>query len=163
MSAKPYIRQTLDMGNLVMTRYLNDLSDSDFFTRPIPGMNTIAWQVGHLISVEHKIVEGIKPGASPALPEGFDAQHSKETAPLDDPSKFPTKGDYLNLWAAQHAATVAVLEGLSDEEIAAKAPYDFGGMAPTVGHALNFMGTHALMHVGQFVPVRRQAGKPVVI
>ena len=36
-------------------------------------------------------------------------------------------------------------------------------MAPTVGHALNMAGGHTLMHVGQFVPLRRTLDKPVVI
>ena len=163
MSANPYIAQTLDLGNMVLTKYLNDLDEADFFKRAAPGMNTIAWQVGHLISVERMVVEGIKPGSCPALPAGFDEQYSKATIAIDDPSKFATKSELLALWAAQHAATKAVLEGMTEEQLAVVPPNTFGGMVPTVGHALNFMGTHALMHVGQFVPVRRMSNKPIVI
>ena len=28
---------------------------------------------------------------------------------------------------------------------------------------INFIGAHVLMHVGQFVPVRRKSGKPVIL
>lgn len=163
MSANPYIGQTLDLRNMILVKYLSDLDDADFFVRPAPGMNTIAWQLGHLISVERMVVEGIKPGSCPALPEGFDAKHTKETIGIDDPSKFATKDEYMALWAAQNAATKAVVAELNEDQLAAPAPNTFGGMVPTVGHALNFMGTHALMHVGQFVPVRRMAGKPIAI
>jgi hypothetical protein len=36
-------------------------------------------------------------------------------------------------------------------------------MFPTVGHIYLLIATHQLMHAGQFVPVRRALGKPVVI
>ncbi len=34
-------------------------------------------------------------------------------------------------------------------------------MAPTVGAGFALMGNHMLMHVGQFVSVRRKLGKPI--
>jgi hypothetical protein len=36
-------------------------------------------------------------------------------------------------------------------------------MFPTAGHIYLLIATHGLMHAGQFVPVRRKLGKPVVI
>jgi hypothetical protein len=32
--------------------------------------------------------------------------------------------------------------------------------APTVGIVLMLLGSHGLMHAGQFVPIRRKLGKP---
>jgi hypothetical protein len=163
MHAKDTIRQTLDMGDMVLQRYVGDLDDADLKVHPAEGMNPIAWQIGHLISVERSAIEGIKPGSSPKLPEGFDDAHSTESAKANNLSGLKTKADYLDLWQAQHAATKAVLDGLSDAELDAPAPERFQRMCPTVGAVMVLMGTHALMHVGQFVPVRRKSGKPVVI
>ena len=42
-------------------------------------------------------------------------------------------------------------------------PEEYPEWAPTVAALLAMTGTHALMHCGQFVAVRRQLGKPVVI
>lgn len=163
MPAKEIIGQSLSSGDTILKKYVEDLSDADFHARGVAGMNTIAWQIGHLISVERKIMESIKPGSCPPLPEGFDDQHSKETTTIDDPSKFPTKADYMKAWDAQHAATKNVLAGYTEEQLAAESPNTFGGMCPTLGSLINFMGLHTIMHVGQFVPVRRNAGKAIAI
>ncbi len=73
MQAKDAIRQSIEMADFTMGKYLDDLDDAAFMKRPVAGMNTIAWQVGHLISSEREAIEGIKPGSCPPLPEGFDA------------------------------------------------------------------------------------------
>ena len=164
MQCKDAIRQSIGMADMMFAKYLEDLDDAAFLIRPVAGMNHIAWQMGHLISTEHGTVEGIKPGSSPTLPEGFDAKHGKETTTSDDPKAFHTKDEYLALWKAQRAATLAVLDSLEDAELDAPAPERIRGFCPTVGHALNMMGgVHPLMHAGQFVAVRRALGKPIVI
>ena len=162
MHAKQAILHSIGVADSLMSKYLDDLGDEAFFVRPVEGMNTIAWQVGHLISSERGFVEAVKPGSCPALPEGFDARHNKEATKIDDPSKFPTKAEYLAVWKAQRAATRAALESLSDADLDAPAPEKIRGMCPTVGHVFNLTGLHPLMHVGQFVAVRREQGAPVV-
>jgi hypothetical protein len=162
MQAKAAILQSIDVADMVMDKYLGDLSDEAFFVKPVEGMNTIAWQVGHLISSERGMIEGVKPGSCPPLPEGFDAKHSKETVGVTDPSKFHTKTEYLTVWKAQRAATRAALESMADAELDAESPERIRGFAPTVGHLFNLTGLHPLMHVGQFVAVRREQKMPVV-
>jgi uncharacterized damage-inducible protein DinB len=162
MNAKDAILQSIDVGNMVMDKYLTDLPDSAFHVRPVAGMNTIAWQVGHLISSERGMMEGIQPGSCPALPEGFDAKHKKETTGVEDPSQFHTKAEYLAVWTAQRAATRALIESTPEADLDKPAPEKIRHMAPTVGHVFNLTGLHALIHVGQFVAVRREQGAPVV-
>ena len=163
MYAKDMISQTLDTSDNIARTYVADLDAAQMLERPAPGMNSIAWQIGHLLSVEHKIIDGIKPGISPALPAGFDEAHSKEASLTDDTSKYLTKNEYLTLFAAQRKATKEILAGLTEAEMAAEPANTFGGMCPTTGHMFNFMGLHVMMHVGQFVPIRRKSGKPIVV
>ncbi len=164
MQAKDVIRQSIEMADMTTSKYLEDLDDAAFLKRSVDGMNTIAWQLGHLISSERSIMEAIKPGSCPALPEGFDAQHGKETASVDDPSKFLTKDQYLSLWKAQRAATKAVLESLSDADLDAPGPERMRSFCPTVGHVMNMMGgIHPMMHAGQYVAVRRDLKKPIAM
>jgi DinB superfamily len=152
-------------GDGVVEKYLADLSDADLLVRPVEGQNHIAWQLGHLLSIEGGILDQIKPGSSPAYPDGFAEAHGRDEAATrsDDPSRFLGKDAYLALWRAQRTATRAVLEGLSDAELDAPGPERVRRMAPTVGGTFVLFGTHALMHVGQFVGVRRKLGKPVAI
>ncbi len=163
MNAKDVAFQTLDLSDMVTKAYLGDLTDADLMIRPVTGMHHIAWQLGHLISVERRTVEAIAPGSCPALPEGFDAKHSKEASTSDDPAQFFTKSEYLSAWDAQRAATKAVLSGLSEDQMEEPAPEMFRRMVPTAGLTFNFLGTHVLMHVGQYVAVRRHLGKPIAI
>ena len=163
MHAKDAIRGTLDMGEHILNSYVGDLDDADLTTPPAEGLNPIAWQLGHLISSERSMVEQVRPNSCPALPEGFDATHSREAAVPGASHHFLPKAEYLRLFQAQRTATKAAIEALSDADLDAPSPERYQKMAPTVGAVLGLVGNHVLMHVGQFVPARRKGNKPVVI
>ena len=112
MSPKDAIRNTIDMSQMVAGAYTSDLADGDLLVRPVPGMNHIAWQIGHLIASERQMMEILQPVRS--LPEGFVEAHSKETAASDDASKFHTLAEYQALWTAQREATKKILDSYSD-------------------------------------------------
>ncbi len=163
MSPKDALRLSIGMSDYIINAYIGDLSDADLIIRPVPGMNHIAWQLGHLISAERRFVEMVKPGSCPALPAGFDEAHTKETTTLDDPAKFYPLARYQELWKAQREATLAVLDSVPESDLDRTDPEKYPEWAPTVAALLAMSGTHALMHCGQFVAVRRQLGKPIVI
>ena len=163
MSVKDAIRQTLDMSQNILSKYISDLDDDAIRLRPMEGINPIAWQLGHLLSFERSMVEGIKPGSSPALPEGFDDNHSTDAAKAKRDSGYRTLSEYQAMMQAQRTATKQVLDGLSEQELEAPAPERFRSFTATVKDGLNMVGIHDLMHSGQFVIVRRKLNKPVVI
>ena len=165
MHAKDAILYTYGMNDRILGAYLGDLSDADLLVRPVAGQNHIAWQLGHLINTERNLIEGVRPGTCPPLPEGFEQAHARDAdaTASDDASKFLPKERYLELFQAQRAATKKVLEGLSDADLATPAPERTQRIAPTVGALMALVGNHLLMHVGQFVSVRRKLGKPVAI
>jgi hypothetical protein len=162
MNVRDAIRSTMDMSSMVLKSYLNDLSDADLMRRPGPGCNHTAWQLGHLIAAECSLLDSIRPGAAAALPEGFAAAHSKETNDLDDPAKFLTKQQYLDLYDQARSATLAALEKASEADLDQPGPERFK-MFPTVGSIFVLIATHPMMHAGQVVPIRRALGKPIVI
>jgi hypothetical protein len=163
MSPKDALRLSIDMSDYIVNAYIGDLSDADLFIRPVPGMNHIAWQLGHLISAERSFAEMVKPGSCPELPAGFSEAYTKETTTVDDASKFHTLAQYQDLWKAQRAATRAVLDSVDEADLDKTDDRKYPEWAPTVAALLAMSGTHALMHCGQWVAVRRQVGKPVVI
>jgi hypothetical protein len=165
MHAKDAIRQTYGLCDAIVNSYLGDLSDADLLVRPVEGQHHIAWQLGHLIDSERRMVEGVKPGSCPPLPEGFAEAHGRDEVSIrsNDPQRFRTKDEYLRLLRTQREATQRVLEGLSDADLDAPAPESMRKFVPTVGAVFNMVGNHVLMHVGQFVGVRRKLHKPVVI
>ena len=56
MTAKDAIRQSLQGSQRVLGMLLDDLSDADLLVRPAPNANHIAWQLGHLIATESRLL-----------------------------------------------------------------------------------------------------------
>lgn len=163
MDAKVAIEQTYGFSQMVLTSYVNDLTDAELLTRPGKDCNHVAWQLGHLITSEIQLLESIAPGHGVSLPEGFAEKHSKENKDSDTASDFASKDEYLRLFGEIKEATFAALSEQSDEDMAQPAPEFLESMCPNRCGVFVLIANHAMMHVGQFVPVRRQLGKPVVI
>jgi uncharacterized damage-inducible protein DinB len=158
-TAKDVIRQVTEMSHMVATAYVGDLTDAELLVRSVPEANHIAWQLGHLISGTRHML-GALGRETPALPEGFEAAHGREAAGSDDPARFLSTAQYLALAAQMKAASLAAVDATPESELDAPSPESMREYAPTVASVLTLLGTHWLMHAGQFVPVRRKLGKP---
>ena len=150
---------------MILGAYLDGLSDADLLVRPMPGINPMALQIGHLIASEHGMIEGVLPGISPPLPDGFDAAHklSAERSASEDNTGFLTKAAYLDLLKAQREATKSAVAAINEADLDLPGPETMRAYAPTVGAVLSMIGNHTLMHVGQFVVLRRKLGLPIAI
>jgi hypothetical protein len=163
MNAKDAFKISIDMSDYVLKTYVSDLTDAELLTHAVKGVNHLAWQLGHLISSEKQLLDGICPGAAASLPTGFAEQHSKETTGIDDPTKFLTKARYVELYDQQRRATKVALDKLPESDLDKPGPDAFKAFAPTVGAVFNLIATHPMMHAGQFATARRALGKPVLI
>ena len=158
MSLKNHIRWQIEQNHWITMSYVQDLTDADFMIRPVPGMNHIAWQMGHLIASSKKMLGWLGQPA-PALPAGFEEDYTKETASSDDPTKFATKDVYLDLAAKIKAASLAALDAIPESKLDDPGPEQMREYAPTVAAVLTMLGAHWVLHAGQFVAVRRRLGK----
>jgi hypothetical protein len=163
MNAKDVLRNTLNLSQTVLSKYIGDLTDADLLKRPGPGCNHLAWQLGHLIASEAGLLNMLRQGSAPELPAGFAEQHNKDTAGIDDPTRFLTKQQYVDLTEQVHAASLKLLADYPEADFDLPAPERMRNMFPTMGAVFMLIATHPLMHAGQIVPVRRALGKPVVI
>jgi hypothetical protein len=141
---------------------LSDFSDADMLTRPCPGANHAAWQLGHLIVAETMMINGVKAGAMPELPAGFADRFDKKTAGIDDPKAFPKKAELLDLFAKTRNGTIKWAKSLSPKDLDQETTGEMKQWVPTVAHLLGMTPVHAAMHVGQFQVIRRKLGKPVL-
>ena len=163
MNTQDAIQAAFATTDMVLTSYVSDMSDAEIMSRPAPGCNHIAWQLGHLISSEGNLLNMIKPGSAIDLPEGFAEKHSKETTGSDDASQFCSLAEYTELYKKARANSIAKISELTDAEMDAEAPEAFRSMCPTMGAVAILIASHPMMHVGQFVPVRRALDKPILI
>ncbi|WP_153559193.1 DinB family protein [Roseimaritima sediminicola] len=163
MDAHDVIAQAAKTSRMILESYVSDLEDAELLRRPGPGCNHIAWQLGHLIVAECGLLDSVRPGSAITLPEGFAETHSKENADSDKAEEFCSKQQYLELLSQTAAATQTALRSVSAEDLDAPAPEHLRQMFPRVGDVFLLIASHPLMHVGQWVPVRRALNKPVLI
>ena len=163
VTAHDVLFHSMRMAERIVEAYLGDLDDQELRTPPAPGLNSIAHQLTHLILIEHQIVNAIRPGTSPDLPEGFETLAPASGETEETRARHLPKDHLLSLLAAQRQATRGLLESLTAEDLAAPMPPQFQALCPTVGVAFNLAFTHYLLHAGQWVAARRRAGKPITI
>ena len=163
MNTKEALKSSMDMSLHVLNQYISDMSDEDLLRRPSEKCNHLAWQLGHLIASEVNLLESVCPGKAAELPDGFAERHSKETCGSDDASQFQTKQEYVELFDKVRAATVAALEAVPDDQLDAPSPEWIRSHFPTVGHMFTLIGTHPMMHAGQFAVVRRSQDMPILM
>lgn len=163
MDVHDAIRTAHGMSTSVIKIYIDDLTDEELCARPHPACHPLAFQLGHLISTSHQLLEAIRPGAAAALPAGFEETHSLQASGGNATGKFCTKQEYLELWDQAEAAAISALEQVSAEDLDQPAPAFLQPMFPTIGHVFLLIANHGLMHAGQFVPVRRALDKPIKI
>jgi hypothetical protein len=163
MNAKAAIKTTLTSTQQLLGWYLGDLSDADLLVRPVPAANHIAWQLGHVIIAEGRLLKEQIPAARfPELPAGFAEQHDKAMAAVEPPRGFATKATYVDLFTRTRAGTLAALESLEDAALDRPTQGQMAPFAPTLGDFFVLLSNHTLMHAGQFTVVRRKLGKPIV-
>lgn len=160
MRTREALKIGIDMAHFITSSYLDDMSDADLMTRPHPQCNHINWQVGHLIASEHQMLDNLVAGGMPPLPEGFAAKYDRSTAASDDPSQFCTKDELMAAYRTQREGTLKALAAVEDSEWSKETGLSY---APTLVDLYSMQGGHWLMHCGQWVVVRRQLGKPIVI
>jgi hypothetical protein len=163
MTGTQVLQATLRQTQFVFNRLLEDLSDDDLLVRPAPSANHLAWQLGHLIVSESRLIAGeIAAPNSPQLPPGFADNHSKEAAAKTGRDGFCTKGDYVTLFNEFRAATIAEVGKLSDADLKQPTKGQMAQMFPTLCDVIMLVSNHTLLHGGQITTVRRLLGKPVL-
>jgi hypothetical protein len=159
MNAKDAARTMMNAADFMIESYLSDITPEETMVRPAPGANHLAWQLGHLISAETRLVEAAAPGSMPKLPEGFAEKHNKDTAPSDNPADFLSKEEYLQLARQVRSATLTSLDAISEADLSKPVS---GRLPPWIkvgGDCFTTAGSHWVLHAGQWVVLRRYLGR----
>ena len=105
----------------------------------------------------------VAPGKGIELPEGFAERYAKDNSSDDDASHFESKATYMELYDKVRENSIAVLDAYPDEDLDKESPEHMRDFCPTMGDMWTLIATHPMMHAGQFVSLRRQLGKPIVM
>ncbi|QEG21764.1 DinB family protein [Mariniblastus fucicola] len=163
MNVNEAIKLGIDCADMICGAYLDDLTNEEAMQRPHSGCNHVNWQIGHLIASDNAMCNGCVPGSVPALPDGFEEKYSKEKAASDNADDFIPKTELMEIYRNQRQVIKDVLAGLSEEQLSAASPESFQSYAPTVASLFSMIGSHWLMHSGQWTVLRRELGREIVI
>jgi DinB superfamily len=159
MNFKDAVRTQFTVADFMVKSYLSDLTDKEILARPVPGANHVAWQLGHLISAETRLVEAAAPDTMPALPAGFAERHTKDTAASDNPTDFLSKDEYMTLAKLVRTAVLKALDGMSEADLDKPVSGRVPPWVKCAGDCFVTAGGHWVLHAGQWVVLRRQLGR----
>jgi uncharacterized damage-inducible protein DinB len=155
--------RSFDMNMLYGRRLLADLSDEQFTTQPVAGMNHAAWIVGHLCHSFEMI--GGELGLPPWLPANWADYFGTGSSPLPVQAGSPGRIQLLSALADSQRRLTDALKAMPDAHLARPLPDErYRRIFPTLGSAvLHILTVHAAVHIGQLSAWRRAMRLPPVI
>ncbi len=149
--------------SLLMThRFVDDLKPEEFAAQPIPGCNSIAWIIGHLVNVDRRQLGWLGATELPLLPEWFREEAFKTTRTTAVAQENLGDGrELVELFDAHRKMLIQILPTVDAAKFA-EAPSMQSPLFADRGEATLFMGLHTALHMGQISVLRRALGYPPV-
>ncbi len=162
MSPNDALASGYRMGQLLVHRMIDDLTDDEFRYQPVPGANSAAWIVGHLGVTARRTADRLGATGLPELTEEFVAQFSATKKPAGEQPDLGTKAELVTLFDTSVEKLIPAILALPPEALTNPPPAP-GPFAATYGEAVLFGALHVAVHSGQISTIRRALGKPPVV
>jgi len=164
MSLKAEAKHGLANSRKMIEGVIKDFkSDDQWFYQPCPKSNHAMWVIGHLGLADNAFASKFCE-ASANEPAGYKDLFWFGSEPCDDASKYPPVDEVLAYFRERRENLLKVLDGLSDDDLAAAGPPAAEGGplagAPSMGHAFHFVAYHEGIHTGQVTVCHRGLGNP---
>jgi len=127
-----------------------------------PGANHPLWVAGHIANTDNFALSIVAPEKARDMPE-HKAQFGGGSKPVNDASKYPNPDEILKLMAERRETVLAVLDGLSEDDLAKATPDHAPEFMPTVESVFRILSWHEGLHAGQASTANRALGNPPVM
>ena len=161
MTRTDAIVQVLTSNKALANRYLADLKPGDYHHQPLPGVNSAAWILGHLVLTERRVT-GMLGGDLPPLPAGFDEAFAVTGKPAGDQHELPDGGGLREQFYDTRDRLISAVRAADESKLDEPTPKP-SPVYTTVGELAAFMAQHTAMHLGQATIIRRSLGYPPVL
>lgn len=156
------LASTLVASQKLFHRFLDDLKPEHFAHQPLPGVNSVAWVVGHLTLTDRRMLANRLGVADlPPLPDGFEGRFTATRSAAGAQADLGDPAELVALFDAHRSRLIAAVRaapaGVLNQPLDAPLP-----LFATVGEAAGFMAVHTAMHLGQVTVIRRSLGYPPV-
>lgn len=156
MTTARIITASIETSTYLLHRMVDDLAPADWTRRPMADANCLAWIIGHLVTVEHGMIQTLG-GTPPAIPEAeFAALYGMGSKPTAD-THYGDVAALLPLFDAHRAETTRAVSAMADADFDRALEHP---MFKTVGHMAALIPVHTALHAGQISTIRRSLGKP---
>lgn len=153
----------LQIGQYLIEKFTEDLSDAEYFSAPMDGANHAAWILGHIACSEDTIVSLIV-GTPQRLLQTAHELFCKGSSCLADASKYPSRKELDELFRNSRANTVEILEAFDKNKWRDPSPEEGPkDMFPTLGALWGLLGTHQFWHIGQLTMCRAAMNKKQIL
>jgi hypothetical protein len=139
---------------------LDGITDEESRVRAIPTGNHLNWLVGHIVATRCAVLPSLH--QEPVWGEDVVRMYRRGSDGASDANYLP----FDEVVRAYHVTQERILAGiasLTEEELAAPAPFSPGGGPETLGSLLTKATVHEGYHLGQTGILRRVVGKPGAI
>jgi len=144
------------MSSFIAAKNLEGITNEESLVRAVPAGNHTNWLVGHIVATRCALLPALR--QEPVWGEETVSLYRRGSSGADDAPYLP----FDEVVRAFHASQERILAGvasLSEEELAAPAPFSPGGGPETLGSLLTKSAIHEGYHLGQTGILRRVIGK----
>lgn len=156
------IAYSLKASAMLFHRYVDDLKPTDFEHQPSPGVNCVAWTIGHLTLTDRRSLVGLGVTDLPPLPDGYEAKFVTTKAPANVQHGYGDPAELVALFDEHRAKLIATVLA-ADLAKLHEPPVVPSPLFSCRGEAVLFMGLHTAMHLGQITLIRRSLGYPPIL
>ncbi len=129
---------------------LSDVTEEHIIKRPTNTTNSMLFIAGHLATTRFKIC-GMA-GLSVECPWG---EIFARGAVLKDASEYPSIAEIKENWTSVTDKMIGRFSEITEQELKAKAPFDFPVEDNTILGGIAFLALHDSYHIGQLAYIRR--------
>ena len=160
MTPNDAIVHNLSISQMLLHRFVDDLTAPEFLHRTSPRANCVAWILGHLIQTDRRALAALGVSDLPPLPDGFEQRFARDEAAAQA-SDFGDVSTLMPLFDQYRSRLIQAIGRATPEQL--EKPVETPRpMFKTAGEMANFMSLHSALHAGQITLIRRSLGKPPV-
>jgi hypothetical protein len=162
MSLKERLQRQLVNMRQMSERLLEDFRTPDEWVFQVhPHCNHALWFAGHMANIDNFFLTLVAPDKARQMPE-YGARFGMGSQPTSDPANYPAPASVLETMRERRQTLLAVLDGMTDDDLARKLPVGTPGFLSDVGSVFELAIWHEGQHNGQLSVARRALGhKPL--
>jgi len=161
MPLKNLLIERLESARDWTTGLIADIDESLWFKSPAPGVQHVAWQLGHLAASQVVLVHNrcLNIPQTDVISDAFIRQFGRGSKPTDGPAGYPPLTEIRRTFDAVHLDALQKIRSIPEADLNLPAYGDPHPRFKTRAEAVGMAAMHESFHAGQIALTRRLFGK----